>query len=557
MEKSKLRIGLLLDDYNIPAWSYKMIQNIAGSDYADIVLVIINNRKNEPIKTILSKLGNSYRRILYLLVKKALAIRNLIEGKILLPDACKEVNCEVLLTNTPMIKVKTVREKWSDYFYSDDIMKIKEHNIDILVKCGFGILRGDILNSAKYGIWSFHHGDNYINRGGPAGFWESMESWPETGSTLQILTEDLANGKVLYRSFSCTNNSSVTDNRSNCFWKSLSFMTRKMQELYNTGENEFLEKVEYYNRHPVFYSERLYTDPTNYELAKLTFRKIQETVRAVYDNTFYLNQWILMFHLKDTFSSSLWRYKKIIPPKDRFWADPHIIFKDNKYYIFIEEYMYNVQKGHISLMVMDESGVYSEPKIILERPYHLSYPFVFEHDREFYMIPESGSNKTIELYKCVEFPDKWEFQMNLMENVRALDATVLFHNGKWWMFANIVENDGASSWDELFLFSSIDLFSNNWQPHPLNPIVSDCKTSRPAGQIFSEKGILYRPSQNCSTRYGFGFNISEITSLDEMSYAEVLVSSVKPNWDKNIIGTHTFNRVNSLHMIDAMYKRRK
>ena len=173
------------------------------------------------------------------------------------------------------------------------------------------------------------------------------------------------------------------------------------------------------------------------------------------------------------------------------------------------------------------------------------------------MIPESCSNKTIELYKCVEFPNKWEFKMNLIEDIVAVDATILRHDNKWWMFANVRENYGSSAHDELFLFYSNDLFSSKWKPHVQNPIVSDCKSARPAGKIFSENGRLYRPSQNCSIRYGYGFNINEIILLSENSYAEKLVSRIEPNWDKHIIGTHTFNRVNSLHIIDAIYKRWK
>ena len=560
MEKGKLRVGLLLDEYNISAWLFKMIENIINSDFADISLIVLNNnQKVEPNNTLLSKVRNNYDRITHLLIRYSLEFiyRKIIERNTYLPDALKKVSCEVLFTTTPTINAKTIRNKWSNYLNSDDISEIGKYNIDIFVRCGFGILRGDILNSAKYGIWSFHHGDNLKNRGGPPGFWESMESWSETGSILQILTEDLDNGMVLCRSFSCTDNLSVTDNRNGCLWKSLSFMTRKMQELYNVGEKEFFDKVEYNNRHPVFYSERLYVKPTNRELAKLTFKKVKEKAKQLYENKYFLNQWILMFHLKDEFSSSLWRYKKIIPPKDRFWADPHVVYRDKKYFIFIEEYMYETQKGHISLITMDESGIYNKPEIVLNRSYQLSYPFVFEYANDYYMIPESMDNNTIELYKCVEFPCKWNFKMNLMENVRAVDATVYYHNNMWWMFANIVENEGASDWDELYLFYSSNLLSNDWKPHPLNPIVSDCKSARPAGKIFTENGMLYRPSQNCSTRYGYGFNINEITSLDENNYAEVLVSSVKPNWDKCIIGTHTFNRVNSLHIIDALYKRRK
>jgi len=560
VDKNKLKIGLLLDSYTVPAWSLKMIQNIIDSDYAEVSLVILSDRKIvKKRKSLLTKVMNNRGRITRILVRTALEsiYNNLIERNTYLPHADKKENSEALLSNTPSIKVKTVRKKWSDYFTKEDISEINKHEIDILVRCGFGILRGDILKSAKYGIWSFHHGDNAMNRGGPPGFWESMESWDETGSILQVLTEDLDNGKVLCRSFSCTNNLSVTDNKNNYYWKSLSFITRKMKELYDNGAEIFFAKVEHENRHPTFYSERLYVSPTNRELAKLTAKKLKEKIIRLYENKFYINQWIIMFHLNNEFSSSLWRYKKIIPPLDRFWADPHIIYKDNKYYIFIEELLYSTNKGHISLIVMEEDGTYSQPESIIEQPYHLSYPFIFEHENRYYMIPESIDNKTIELYECIDFPYKWELKMNLMENVSAVDTTLYHHQNKWWMFTNIVENEGASSFDELFLFHSENLFTDNWQSHPLNPVISDCKTARPAGKLFVENDTLYRPSQNCSKRYGYGFNINEVTKLTENEYSEQMVSSVKPNWDKNIVGTHTFNRVKALHVIDAYHKRRR
>lgn len=561
MIKRKLRVGLLLNDFNISAWSFKMIENIVNSDFAEIILIVMNDNEKKTVlnKTLWSKLINNRGRIAHLAVGKILdtLYAKLIERSTHLPDSEKQINCENLLKDCSEIKVNTRRTKFSDYFHESDINKIKTFDVDIFIRSGFGILRGDILNSSKYGVWSFHHGDNFTNRGGPAGFWESMESWPETGSILQILTEDLDNGKVLYRSYSCTDKMSVKDNRSNYFWKSLSFMERKMRELYDVGEKEFFEKVAAENRDPVFYSERLYVQPTNRELASLILKKIVEKIKVLYANKFTLDQWILLFHINKEFSSSLWRYKKIIPPKDRFWADPHVVYRDNKYFIFIEEYLYSTHKGHISLITMDETGAYSEPEIVLDKPYHLSYPFLFEHEDDLYMIPESSANKTIELYKCIEFPTKWEFQVNLMEDIVAADATLIKYNNKFWMFVNVVENAGASTWDELFLFYADDLFANDWKSHPQNPIVTDCKSARPAGKIFSQNGRLYRPSQNCSHRYGYGFNISEIIVLDEYNYAENIVSRVKPNWDKQILGTHTFNRENSLHVIDAIYRRRR
>ena len=206
---------------------------------------------------------------------------------------------------------------------------------------------------------------------------------------------------------------------------------------------------------------------------------------------------------------------------------------------------------------MDENGDYQKPVKVIEKPYHISYPFVFEHGGEVYMIPETASKHTVELYRCVEFPVKWEWQMNLMENVRAYDATVFYHKEKWWMFANVAENEGVSTWDELFLFFCDDLFSNKWKSHPRNPVISDCKSARPAGKIFEKDGRLYRPSQNCSVRYGYGFNINYIKLLDERSYEEEIVCRVEPHWDKSIFATHTFNLVHHLHIIDAQSIRLK
>ena len=557
---NELKIGLLLDDYNIPAWSYKMIKNIIESDYAVIELVVLNANPISLPNNISSKRHNHYGQIISGLIREGLEAlyRNLIERHTFLPDAIKTVNCKPLLNNFPTINVMTDRKGSIDHFSDTDILKIKECQIDILVKCGFGVLKGGILKAAKYGVWSFQHSDIAINRGCPPGFWESMESWPETGSALVILTEDIDNYKVLYKSYFCTKMFSVKDNKSNYYWKTLSFMTRMMAELYKTGEKKFFKKIEDNNKHPMFYSEKLYTKPSNFELAKLTLNKIKEKTRYLYEEKFYFNQWILMFHMNDPFSSSLWRYIKIIPPKDRFWADPHIIYKDNKYFIFIEECVYSLKNGHIAVIVMEDDGSYAPPKLVIRQKYHMSYPFVFEHENTFYMIPETSANKTIELWEATEFPFKWAHKMNLMEGVEAFDTTLLYHKDKWWLFANMVANDGAGSdWDELFLFHAKDLFSKNWQPHILNPIVSDCKSSRPAGKIFKKNGTLYRPSQNCSLRYGYGFNLSEIREIDKDHYAEKLVSRVEPNWDKNIIGTHTFNRVNKLHVIDALYKRRK
>ena len=557
--KKKIRVGLLVDDLKASAWVHRMLERITESHYASIELVVMNGFKPRTNNSIVTKIKNNWGGITSALIWELLVLaqNKLIDRVECKPDAFEPKDLKHLLTGVPAMEVMPIRTKFSDHFRAEDVENIKRYEIDVLLRLGFRILRGEVLNSSKYGVWSYHHGDNAVNRGGPGGFWEAMESWPETGSMLQILGEDLDNGKVLCRSYACTFDLSVSFNRNRYFWKSLSFVPRKLKELYDTGGEAFLARVESENAHPVFYSNRLYTQPTNSEYAQLLLRAALRKIRHIYFSTFHFDQWFLMFDLSRDFSGSLWRFKKILPPKDRFWADPHVLCRDGKYFIYIEEFLYIRQKAHISLIVMNEKGEYSPPFSVLEKPYHLSYPFVFEWEDEVYMVPETSENRTVELYKCVKFPDTWEFQMNLMEDVVAIDTTLFHSGGKWWLFTNIVENKGASSWDELFLFHSDTLYSADWIPHPLNPIVSDVKSARPAGKIFRKDGKIYRPSQNCSGHYGFGFNLCEITTLNEREYREQVVASVKPNWDKNVISTHHFCREGNLTVIDGQIRRRK
>jgi hypothetical protein len=206
---------------------------------------------------------------------------------------------------------------------------------------------------------------------------------------------------------------------------------------------------------------------------------------------------------------------------------------------------------------MDERGNFGSPVPVLQRDYHLSYPFVFPWDGKYYLVPESAGNKTIDLYECVDFPYKWKIKMNLMEDILAVDTTLFYFNKKWWLFTGIGDNAGSFPQVELFLFYADELCTQEWASHPLNPIVSDVKRARPAGRIFMRDGKIFRPSQDCSKTYGYGFDLNEILSLSESQYRETKAVSVRPDWDEGTRGTHTFARAGKLTMIDAYRRKRK
>ncbi len=553
MSKEKLRIGLLLDSNIVPNWFYKMIEKILESEHSEIVLIISPNRASNTSTSRLKLLWKSRRTLLYLLYLK-------LEDRLfkVSPNAFETRNLSDLI-DCPTLMVTPKETRFSDRIDKADLEKIADFKIDVLIRGGFKILRGGILKIAKYGVWSYHHGDNAINRGGPAGAWEVLENWPKTGVLLQILTEDLDGGIKLFESNSRTDYLSIKRNKNRYYWKALSFIPRKLEELHVLGEKKFFEKIDDLNEMPLFYSNRLYKMPTNAQLLKNIPGKFLHVLKTRLANIFYFNQWILLFKFEkeNKMSKSFFRFKRMIPPKDRFWADPFILHRDGTYYIFLEEYEYKLGRGNISVIEMDDKGNYGSSKIVLDKEYHLSYPFIYEEDDELYMIPESSQNKSVELYKCTEFPLKWELVEVMFKDTMATDVTIFKQNDTYWLFAALRENEGAPSDDELYLYHSESLVGGNWVPHPMNPVVSDVEYARPAGNIFRYKGGLFRPAQNGSKGYGYGIQIREIKILNKTEYRETQVQSIHPSWDRDLISTHTLNSEGKLTIIDALIRQKR
>ncbi|MBN1423841.1 hypothetical protein JXA88_04725 [Candidatus Fermentibacteria bacterium] len=545
-----LKVGLLMDSTELPAWAFEMLKRIVNSDYAAVSLIVLNGAE-KPRQSILAKFWRNRRFLLYMAYERL--DRRLFRQN---PEAFEPMDAEPLLTGVARMTVTPRQTRFCDTISDEDNARIEPHGIDVFLRFGFRILKGRILQSAQHGIWSFHHGDNRINRGAPPGFWEVMEHHPTTGSVVQVLTPDLDNGVVLCRSYSATDQLSVNRNCNNYYWKSLSLVPRLLEEL-RRGPERFRARVRAENRSLAFYSHPLYVQPSNAEFLPLLLRHWCGYARSKLKEWLSYEQWILLCDLRDDLSTSFRRYRPIVPPRDRFWADPHVIHRDGNYYIFFEEFLYGRGKGHVSVMVMDEHGAYGDPVRVLERPYHLSYPFVFEWRGQYYMIPESMENGTIEAYRCVQFPREWEFCANLMTGVEAVDATLLHHGARWWLFANMKENRGASIEDELFLFSADTPLSEEWTPHPQNPIVSDVRRARPAGRIFLYDGQLYRPSQDGSMGYGYGIRMNKIVRLDEEEYEEREVDMIEPRWNPRIVGVHTFAHADRLSMIDGRLRRRR
>lgn len=238
------------------------------------------------------------------------------------------------------------------------------------------------------------------------------------------------------------------------------------------------------------------------------------------------------------------------PPPGYFFADPFPFEHEGQEHLFFETYDYATRRGRIDWAIVQPDGSLGPIEPVLVCDYHLSYPFVFEHEGDIYMMPETAKAGRIELYRATEFPRRWSLVGPLIENINAVDATLLQHGGRYWLFATVGQN-GASTWDELHGFHSDSLFGP-WVPHARSPLKMDGRSARPAGHFIKrEDGRLLRPAQDCSLGYGKALVLNELEALDETQFQERTVRRFSPDWMAGNSVFHTLNGSRRFWWIDG------
>jgi len=239
----------------------------------------------------------------------------------------------------------------------------------------------------------------------------------------------------------------------------------------------------------------------------------------------------------------------------RFYADPFPFVKEGRTYLFVEEFDHRLGRGVISAVEFGDAGPIGTPRPVLQTGWHLSYPFVFEHRGETWMVPESCATATIDLYRAASFPDGWVKAATLVSGTVASDATLIEHAGRWWMFAAVRDGGGSYS-DTLHLWSARDLFGP-WEPHRRNPVLVDIATARPGGRIVERGGKLVRPFQDCRDRYGRALGLAEIVRLDDERFEQRVETVLRPGplWPGRRL--HTLNRAGRLECIDGSARSRR
>ncbi len=243
-----------------------------------------------------------------------------------------------------------------------------------------------------------------------------------------------------------------------------------------------------------------------------------------------------------------YRFAQAGIPEGQWVADPFLLEHRGQQYLFCEQYETTENKAGIGYFVF-ESGIPINKGIVLCRPYHISYPCLFTYKDDVYMIPETAANQTVELYRAVDFPNKWELDTVLLENVRCVDSTV--YESEEGLYLLSYEKRGKE-W--IMTVFSLDMDRRSLKK--CSQKIYKENVGRPAGNLWREDGKLYRPAQDCKEKYGEALLIYRMDSLNPLQETlEQWITAEQLTMPQAAQRVHTINRSSRYEVIDVFRER--
>lgn len=201
MKNNILNIGLIVDKVFVDKYIFDLVQWSKNIKNIKISCLIVQNIKKKTLINIIKK--NSFKEIIKKILYRLLLLIDSLLLNFKKPNNkyFSYFNLEKEVDNIIFVNPQIFDNGFFYQYNSEDITKIRELDLDVLIRCESGILKGEILNVANFGVLSLHHGDNNIYRGSPPGFWEFINKESSTGFIIQQLTDQLDGGNIIFRGY--------------------------------------------------------------------------------------------------------------------------------------------------------------------------------------------------------------------------------------------------------------------------------------------------------------------------------------------------------------------
>lgn len=526
----RIRFGIMCNGPRLPAWQAEAVKALLAGDNMEVAVLIIPGRRTTAATR--WRRFADLPRLLWNLFNKGY-----IERK---SGASRPVDLSELFAGVPVrVCVTEPVGRFAERFNQADVEAIRDLKLDFILRFGFGIIKGEVLDAPRWGVWSFHHGDEQAYRGRPPGFWELVNREPVIGAILQRLTERLDAGVILYRGYFKPIPHSYLRTRDELFLGSAEWPASVVGAIQG-GSIQAGKK-------PSTTSAMVRRDPGNLVMLKFLASQIIAFLKAQWRGLTGAAKWTvgiadapITAFLEKPVPAIRW-----LPEQGaaRYLADPFALSGHQRWGL-VEDYDYRTHRGLIS--AIDLTTGFAHP--VLDPGVHASYPYLFEADDEIWCVPETYQAREVRLYRAVAYPDHWEHHTTLVEGFGALDPTVFRHLRLWWLFCT----DHQSGPNTKLRIWSAPQLTGPWSAHPLNPVKTDVRSSRPAGTPFTHEGALYRPAQDGSDSYGGSISINRVDILTTNNFLETVVAAIEPPPNGRYrAGLHTIGAFGDRTIVDG------
>src|SRR2546422_4714829 len=174
-----IRFGVLCDGPKIPTWHARSIEELLRIPGTSLALLIFPAEGSSD--------GSRPRSLLF----RAYVASHP-------PRALRPVDMALAFQGIPSLRCQTTTQDGFTRRYDEsDVRRIRAYDLDFLLQCGFGVLDGEILRGARYGVWSFQHDGEPRYGGIPACLWPIYDGDAVTVMVLRRSAGGVDNGIAL------------------------------------------------------------------------------------------------------------------------------------------------------------------------------------------------------------------------------------------------------------------------------------------------------------------------------------------------------------------------
>ncbi|MDG5787887.1 hypothetical protein QA612_10285 [Evansella sp. AB-P1] len=534
--KEPLSFGVILSNTKVESWKIECINNLLRLDNVHLRFILVIKKKE------VRKKKASLKNVLFHYFESYSTKRM---------KCCKQVDVENHLT-TKLTTITKFNIENTDGMSNKTLKYLNQYGVDFVLNLSDSRIERDIIqnSSARYGIWEFYFGDDQIQVGKPAYFWELFHHDCMCGVALHRLTEKIEEKIVLKNGFYSTIADSYVKNRDHIYSAITNWPSIICKEILYGGKS--IQEKKIVKMYPDYLDE-----PSNSQTLKFLYLMYKNKMKKMFNKFFRYEYWNVGIvekpinsFIEETEPTINW----LVNRNNLFYADPFGYKDETGYKLFMEELDYKQVNGFITQAEVHLNSIESNVSFtspVLKLPSHMSYPYIVEYKNNIYCIPETSEANEVSIYKVDKDRICLRKVKTLISGFPGVDSTVIKYNGFWWLFCTKGNSSIQSDNSELYIYYAKELLGD-WKAHLLNPVKVDVKSSRPAGTPFISKGVIYRPAQDCSKTYGGRVVLNKITTLTTTQFNEETVSTISPRMDSLYPdGLHTISSVGNVTILDG------